>query len=123
MLVFGFATALIFEFLGILVRERREDLARKNYKPAASFPRSIRQLSAGRPKDTVRKHFTVLKALHPIRKKQYAQKLVLLRTEVNACFAADSSPHSHNCSSAWTFPLSRIQVSCVPTLVILRRLH
>ena len=92
--MFGFATVLIFEFLEILVRERREDLARKNYKPAASFPRSMWQLSAGWPEDTVRKNFPVLKTIHPIRKKQDAQKLVLIGTEVNASFAADSFLHS-----------------------------
>ena len=120
-MVFGFATALIFEFLGILVRERREDLARKNYKPAASFPRSMWQLSAGWPEDTVRKNFPVLKTIHPIRKKQDAQKLVLIGTEVNASFAADSFLHSHKLF--FPLPLSRIQVSCVPTLVIHRRHH
>jgi len=47
----------------------------------------MRQLSAGWPKDTVRKKFPVLKGLHPIKKNQYAQKLVLMRTDVNASFA------------------------------------
>ena len=67
-------------------RTQRE-LPRKNYKPAASLPRSMRQLSAGWPKDTVRKKIPVLKGLHPIRKTQYAQKLVLMRADVNASFA------------------------------------
>ena len=86
-LVLGFGTALIFEFLRLRNRERREELPLQNYKPAASLPKSMRQLSAGWPKDTVRKNFPVLKGRHPIRKKQYAQKLVLIRTDVNASFA------------------------------------
>ena len=80
-LVLGFATALIFEFLEIIKSRTQEELPLQNYKPAASLPRSMRQLSAGWPKDTVRKHFPVLNGLRPIRKK----------------VCAEISPNTHRC--------------------------
>jgi hypothetical protein len=86
-LVLGFGTALIFEFLEVVKPRTPRGSAAAGLQTRSEFTQVYEAAKRRVAQGHRQKKFPRVERTTSHKKKQYAQKLVLMRTDVNASFA------------------------------------